>query len=124
QYAALAAYRAEGADAAELRAMSTTFRRRRDHVVSLFRELLPGTEFVEPDGAFYLFFRADRFFAGGVDSAVELCRRLIEDAGVALVPGAAFGDDRYVRLSFAASEDTLAEGVRRIARVLASDRAA
>ncbi|MFO7260202.1 MAG: pyridoxal phosphate-dependent aminotransferase [bacterium] len=118
QYAALAAYRAEGEHAAELRAMAETFRRRRDHVVSLFRELLPGTEFVYPEGAFYLFFRVDGFFRDGVNSAVELCRKLIEEGGVALVPGAAFGDDRFVRLSFAASEEMLTEGIRRIARTL------
>jgi len=123
QYAALAAYRAEGEHAAELRAMSDTFQRRRDRVVALFRELLPGTEFVYPEGAFYLFFRVDGFFSGEVDSSVALCRKLIEDAGVALVPGSAFGDDRFVRLSFAASEDTLAEGIRRIARTLAPGRA-
>ena len=79
------------------------FRKRRDLVVSRFRQDLPGVEFVEPLGAFYFFFRVDSF--GGI-GGTEFCTRLITTTGVALVPGAAFGDDRYVRLSYAAATDS------------------
>jgi aspartate aminotransferase len=51
--------------------------------------------------------------------SVALCARLLEEAGVALVPGEAFGDDRFVRMSYATSEALITEGVSRIARVLA-----
>jgi aspartate aminotransferase len=44
---------------------------------------------------------------------------LLVEAGVALVPGVAFGDDRFVRLSYACSEERLHEAVRRLAAVMA-----
>lgn len=120
QYAAVAAYSMDENQAAEVRAMVDVFRKRRDLVVERFRELLPGVEFVSPEGAFYLFFRIDRFFDAAAPDSIALCRSLIERAGVAVVPGAAFGDDRYARLSFAASEQALNDGIRRIAEALGS----
>ena len=84
----------------------------------LFHELLPGVEFVQPDGAFYLFFRVDSFYDETMRDSVALCARLLEDTGVALVPGVAFGDDRYVRMSYATSESVITEGITRIARAL------
>ena len=75
--------------------------------------------YVRPEGAFYLFFRVDGFYGGAVKDSVSFCNDLLDRTGVALVPGAAFGDDRYVRLSFAASEDALDRAVARIAEVLA-----
>lgn len=119
QYAALAAFNAAGDDAATVDAMVDTFRRRRDLVVGWFRVALPGADFVFPEGAFYLFFRVDPFFTAEAPDSVALCRMLLDRTGVALVPGSAFGDDRYVRLSFAASEQALEEGIRRIGAALA-----
>ena len=119
QHAAHAAYAEDPATRGELRTMQRAFRSRRDLVVRLFAELLPGVEFVQPDGAFYLFFRVDSFFDERTRGSVELCARLLEESGVALVPGEAFGDDRYVRMSYATSEAVIEEGVQRIARVLA-----
>ena len=101
---------------AEVEAMTAAFRRRRDYLVGRFRAELPGTEFVEPLGAFYLFFRVDEVFTRNVPTATEFCRRLIADEALALVPGAAFGDDRWVRLSYAASDEMLKEGMDRLAR--------
>jgi aspartate aminotransferase len=100
----------------EVQAMTAAFRRRRDYLVGRFRAELPGTEFVEPLGAFYLFFRVDELFTRHVPTATEFCRRLIADEALALVPGAAFGDDRWVRLSFAASDALLKEGMDRLVR--------
>ena len=99
QYAAAAALADERVEQDVLR-MVNEFRKRRDIVVQRFRRELPGVEFVDPLGAFYFFFRVDSF--GGV-TGTEFCTRLITTSGVALVPGAAFGDDRYVRLSYAAA---------------------
>jgi len=101
---------------AEVEAMTAAFRRRRDMLVARFRAELPGTEFVEPLGAFYLFFKVDELFTRHLPTATEFCRRLIADQALALVPGAAFGDDRWVRLSYAASEDMLREGMDRLVR--------
>ena len=107
--------------------MTAQFRMRRDYLVERFRRELPGVEFVEPLGAFYLFFRVDDVFSRQVPNATEFCRRLIADEALALVPGAAFGDDRWVRLSYAASDEALREGgyrlVREFAR-LAAEKAA
>lgn len=124
QHAALAAYASDPAQRDEVRAMQHSFRERRDLVVRLFRERLPAVEFVRPEGAFYLFFRTDSFYDAGSPDSVALCARLLEEAGVALVPGAAFGDDRFVRMSYATSAAMIEEGVRRIAAVLGPDTAA
>jgi aspartate aminotransferase len=116
-----AAAEAFGNDAVqpEVEAMTAQFRRRRDTLVERFRQELPGVEFVEPLGAFYLFFRVDDIFSTQVPSATEFCRRLIADEALALVPGAAFGDDRWVRLSYAASDEALQEGGDRLVREFA-----
>ena len=119
QYAALAAYAEDPATRDEVRTMQRAFRKRRDLVVRLFAELLPGVEYVQPDGAFYLFFRVDARFDETMRNSVALCARLLEETGVALVPGEAFGDDRYVRMSYATSESVITEGITRMARLLA-----
>lgn len=118
QYAALAAFSADPSEQAQVSAMVERFGRRRDLVMRLFGELLPTVDFVRPDGAFYLFFRVDSFHGERGAGSIQLCAALLEQAGVALVPGAAFGDDRYVRMSYAASEDAIEQGVRRIADAL------
>jgi aspartate aminotransferase len=119
QYAALAAFSATPAQEAELSAMVHEFRARRDLVVDRIQERFPGVPYVMPEGAFYLFFRTDRWFGPERPDSVALCKMLIEEAGVALVPGVAFGDDRYARLSFAASRADLEEAFDRLERVLA-----
>ena len=91
--------------------MVAEFRKRRDLVVARFRRDLPGAEFVDPLGAFYFFFRVDSF---GKISGTEFCTRLITESGVALVPGAAFGDDRWVRLSYAAATPDIEKALTRI----------
>jgi aspartate aminotransferase len=114
-WAAVEAF-ANDAVQAEVEMMTAAFRRRRDYLVGRFRAELPGTEFVDPLGAFYLFFRVDELFSRHVPTATEFCRRLIADEALALVPGAAFGDDRWVRLSYAASDEVLKDGMDRLVR--------
>lgn len=98
--------------------MLEAFRRRRDLVTRLFDELLPGCPYVKPEGAFYLYFRVDGVFDAEVRNSSDVCTRVLEDAGVAIVPGVAFGDDRYARMSTASSDEEIEEGVRRMARVI------
>jgi aspartate aminotransferase len=105
--AALGDDRVEG----DVTRMVAEFRKRRDVVVGRFRQDLPGIEFVEPLGAFYFFFRVDSF--GGI-GGTEFCTRLVTTTGVALVPGSAFGDDRYVRLSYAASTEQIEKALHRL----------
>ncbi len=114
-WAAAEAFGSEAVEA-DVQRMTAAFRRRRDGLVARFRSDLLGTEFVEPLGAFYVFFRVDELFTRHVPTATEVCRRLIADEALALVPGAAFGDDRWVRLSYAASDEMLGDGMDRLCR--------
>lgn len=118
QHAAIAAYSAEPLEEEGITRMAEVFQQRRDLLLDLFREQLPEVEYIRPEGAFYLFFRVDGYFKGDIADSVSFCRDILDRAGVALVPGAAFGDDRYVRLSFAASEQALEQGVARLAEAL------
>jgi len=110
QFAAAAALGDERVEQ-DVARMVTEFRKRRDLVVARFRQELPGVEFVDPLGAFYFFFRVDSF---GKITGTEFCTRLVTENGVALVPGAAFGDDRWVRLSYAAATEDITRGLDRI----------
>src|SRR5437667_5763565 len=110
QYAAAAALGDERLEQ-DVSRMVAEFRKRRDLLVARFRQVLPGVEFVEPLGAFYFFYRVDSF--GGI-SGTEFCTRLVAEKGVALVPGAAFGDDRWVRLSYAAATADIERALDRI----------
>ena len=98
--------------------MAVAFRRRRDLVTRLLEELLPGLPFVEPAGAFYFFVRVDSLFREGLSGSSDLCAWLLEETGVAMVPGVAFGDDRYVRLSFATSDKLLQRAIERVAEAI------
>lgn len=118
QVAAISAYTDDASERAARADMLAAFRRRRDLVTGRMRELLPEVPFIEPRGAFYLYFRVDGLFDGSVQSGTAWCSRLLEEEGVALVPGAAFGDDRWVRMSFATSDDVLEEALVRIASMV------
>jgi aspartate aminotransferase len=107
--------------------MVAAFRRRRDYLVDRFRGEAPGVEFVEPHGAFYFFFRVDGIREQDPVTGTAFCEQLMKQEGVALVPGAAFADDRWVRLSYAVSDAELEKAMDRILRFiqrLASARAA
>ena len=124
QAAALEAYSNVRAAHASVGEMCAAFRRRRDLVTTRMRELLPEVPFVDPTGAFYLYFRVDGFFTVDVRDATAWCSRLLEEQGVALVPGAAFGDDRWVRMSYAASDEVLEHALARIATCVGASSAA
>ena len=88
------------------------FRQRRDLLVDGLREVGFGVP-VMPQGAFYVYARCDRF---ATDSS-ELVRRLLHEAGVAVVPGEDFGDFEpkyHVRFSYAASLDQLHDALARL----------
>jgi aspartate/methionine/tyrosine aminotransferase len=126
QWAAATAFADDRVDA-EVQKMTAAFRRRRDYLVERFRAEAPGVEFVEPHGAFYFFFRVDGIRDKDPVTGSLFCEQLMKQEGVALVPGAAFGDDRWVRLSYAVSDKELESALDRILRftkVLASARAA
>jgi len=101
----------------EVAARCAVYERRRDLVLREL-ETMEGVEIDAPHGAFYAFPRVREAVrrAGG---SVPLAARLVED-GVAVVPGAGFGADDHLRLSFAIGDDRLTEGLRRLRRGLAA----
>jgi aspartate aminotransferase len=119
QYAALAAIEGDQ-DCVEL--MRREFEARRDLVCDRLRTL-PGVRSFVPDGAFYAFFDVSAHFGqtrGGrvVKDSTEFCRAALEVAHVNVVPGAAFGAEGYVRLSYAAARDQLLGGLDRLEQFL------
>ncbi|MDE6756388.1 MAG: pyridoxal phosphate-dependent aminotransferase [Muribaculaceae bacterium] len=106
-----------------VRTMCEAFRRRRDLVVELARQI-PGLECNEPQGAFYLFPRVTSFLGKSdgettINTSGELALYLLDKAHVATVDGAAFCLDGYIRLSYATSDDNIREAMRRIGEALA-----
>ncbi len=103
--------------------MRDAFKKRRDLVLSLMKEI-PGLKLNQPDGAFYVYPEVSWYFGKSkgnfkIANATDLSAYLLEEAHVSLVPGAAFGDDSYLRLSYATSEDKLTEAIRRVKAALA-----
>ena len=75
--------------------------------------------FIEPDGAFYLFVDASNYLNKTYKTALDLCMAIL-DGGVASVPGEAFGLDGYIRFSYATSEENLKKAGERIIATLLS----
>jgi aspartate/methionine/tyrosine aminotransferase len=121
QRAALAALTGDQACVGEMRA---AFDRRRRSMYELL-SAIPGVTCLEPEGAFYAFpsltGALGRPLAGGRGAAttLELAEVVLDEAKVAIVPGEAFGAPGYARLSYALADDALAEGVGRLAALLA-----
>ena len=120
QAAALAAVSGPLDDTHRMREAFDRRRRRMHEMLSA----MPGVTCQEPEGAFYAF----PSFAGvlGRDiggtrprTTLELAEVALEAAGVAIVPGEAFGGPGYARLSYALSDDDLVEGLTRLGKLLA-----
>jgi aspartate aminotransferase len=116
QYASLAALTGDQSCVAE---MSAAFRQRHDWLVNALNNL-PGFSCLPADGAFYAFPDVTGAIAAleNVEDDTAFAEHLLEKAGVAVVPGTAFGAPGHVRLSFACSLETLQEAIRRIGSVL------
>jgi aspartate aminotransferase len=115
QKAAIAAMKA---DPIVLKDMITAFNERRKLVLKALGEI-KGVNANVPVGAFYVFPEISYFFGKSyngftVNNADDLCLYLLAEALVALVTGDAFGDPNCIRISYAASEETLTEAMKRI----------
>jgi aspartate aminotransferase len=115
QYAALAALADEDARRAAVAAMVDAFAARRKLLLSAI-EGVPGIRPLPPDGAFYLWIDARQWCAALNGDSEALCYDLLENEGLALVPGSAFGVEGFVRLSFAAADSVLEDAIDRLAR--------
>jgi len=114
QYASIAAFNGSWD---VLDGMTEAFARRRDYILETL-SAWPGVTCPRPNGAFYVFPVLNALYKDGVTDSTSLCTKLLDEAGVALVPGVAFGDDRCARISYAVSDDVLADSLDKIARVL------
>ena len=88
--------------------MREIYRKRREYVCTRLREM--GLSFPEPEGAFYVFVDISKF---GMDSGT-FCTRMIKEGKVAAVPGACFGAEGYIRLSYCYSDEELKKGLDRM----------
>ena len=93
--------------------MAESYNRRRTLLVSGL-QAMEGITLVAPEGAFYAFPQLPEH----ISDSMEFCRRALETEGLAVVPGAAFGEPRCIRLSCAVSRETISDGLDRLTRLL------
>jgi aspartate aminotransferase len=92
--------------------MRDAFKERRDYIVEALRDI-EGVEVFKPGGAFYVFPDISTYLnretphGETIENATDLCMYLLEDCGIATVPGDAFGEPNGIRLSYAASMNDL-----------------
>ncbi len=101
-----------------IKRMIEEFDRRRKYIVDELRSI-PDISCIMPAGAFYVFPKIDslfgkRFSGYVIENSSTLSMYLLKEVFVATVPGSAFGDDRYIRLSYATSMENIKRGLQRI----------
>jgi aspartate aminotransferase len=121
QYAGMAAL---NGDQAVVNMMVEEYRKRRAYVMERLNRI-GGIEYVVPQGAFYVYISLNgiigRVYRSEViKSSMDFCRLLLEDARVAAIPGRAFGDDTYIRISYATSMERLKESMDRMQNFIES----
>ena len=99
----------DGTIDAEVEEMRAAFEERCNEAVDLFNAV-DGLSVVKPNGAFYLFVNIKEVS----NDSMQFCKDLLEDQGVAVVPGVGFGSEGYFRFSYATDIETIREGVKRI----------
>lgn len=106
-----------------IKPMRDAFLKRRDLVLGLMKDI-PGLKTNTPQGAFYVYPEVSYYFGKKykdhvINNATDLSMFLLDVGYLALVPGAAFGEDRYIRFSYATSEQNLIEALKRMKEALA-----
>ncbi|MBW3648847.1 MAG: pyridoxal phosphate-dependent aminotransferase [Actinobacteria bacterium] len=124
--AQVAALAAVSGDLSAVAAMRTAFDRRRRTMVRMLNAI-PGVTCPEPDGAFYCYPSVKGVLGRSLrgrtpGSSAELAELALDEVGVAVVPGEAFGTPGYFRLSYALSDADLEKGLTRLAGLLAEAR--
>lgn len=118
QHAAIEAFNCDPRENEDLKNMVKIFKERRNLMVGLLNEI-PGLDVNVPNGAFYLFPDISYYFGKSngdyiIKTADDLTMYILNKANVAVVTGAAFGNDQCIRLTYASSNDILIEAVKRI----------
>ncbi len=121
--AQVAAVEALSGDLSAVAEMRAAFDRRRQTMVRMLNEI-PGVTCPVPEGAFYAYPSVKGVLGKSLrgrtpQDSVELAELVLDEVGVAVVPGEAFGTPGYFRLSYALGDDDLEKGVRRLADLLA-----
>jgi aspartate aminotransferase len=106
-----------------IKPMRDAFKKRRDLVLELMKDI-PGLKANRPQGAFYVYPEISYYFGKKynnyeIHNGTDLTMYLLDEGHLALVPGAAFGEDNYVRFSYATSEENLREALKRMKESLA-----
>jgi len=102
----------------DLEKMAGEFRRRRDYLVDRVNAIR-GLSVMKPQGAFYCFvdisgLLGKSFKGKSIKTSLELTDVLLNEVRVAVIPGSVFGDDRFIRLSYAMSMENIKEGLDRM----------
>jgi len=103
----------DGTIDADVEAMRVEFEKRCDEAVRLINDI-DGLSVIKPDGAFYLFINIKEI----TNDSMAFAKELLEQEGVAVVPGIAFGSEGFIRFSFATDIDTIREGIKRMERFI------
>ncbi len=106
----------------DLNRMVEEFKKRRDYMVERINSIKKLST-VKPQGAFYCFVNISEVFGkifGGktISNSLELTGLLLTEAKVAVIPGCVFGDDNFIRLSYATSMENIVEGLNRIEKFI------
>ena len=96
----------------EIESMRDAFLQRRNIAYEMINKIR-GLNVLKPQGAFYLFINIQKLPRFNGDS-MEFCKQILQDKGIAFVPGSAFGMDGYVRMSFACSKERIVQGIERV----------
>ena len=105
----------DGTIESDIEMMRRQFEQRRDRAVELLNAI-DGISVLSPDGAFYLFVN----HSAVMRDSMQFAKELLEQKGVAVVPGVGFGAEGYFRFSFATDLGSIEEGIRRIEEFVAS----
>ena len=107
----------------DLEKMVSEFKKRRDFMVDRINAIT-GIHTIKPQGAFYCWINIVNLLSKGISgrkiaNSMDLTDALLQSAHVAVVPGGVFGDDSYIRLSYATSMENIVEGLNRIEKFIA-----
>ena len=114
QYAAI-----EALKNTEVKKMVEEFSRRREYLVKALSQI-PGLSLIKPQGAFYVWvnitkLKNKKYDTRIIDSSLTLAELLLEKAGLAVIPGIVFGEDNYLRISYATSFRDIQQGLANLA---------
>ncbi len=105
-----------------IKVMIKEFEKRRNYMIDRLNNI-EGISYIRPSGAFYIMVCVEKFYGKKlneniINSSLDFSKSILEEEKVAVIPGIAFGLDKYIRLSYATSMDIIEDGLNRIERYL------